>query len=64
MNSDDKKWMTLKECCVYLGLTCRALYCLVHRGAIPYYKQGRRLYFLKEELDQRILSNKQPSNPA
>ena len=49
-----KKWLTLRDCADYLGITNRAVYCLVHRGKLPAHRNGRRLYFLIDEIDQTI----------
>lgn len=50
----EKTWLTVKQCAAYLGLTERAIYCLVGRGLLPTHRLGRRLYFLKTEIDSRI----------
>lgn len=53
-----KKWLNVNECSMYLGLTQRAVYCLVHRGRLNPYRQGRRLYFLIHELDEMLFDGK------
>ncbi|MBE2216406.1 MAG: helix-turn-helix domain-containing protein [Opitutaceae bacterium] len=46
--------LTKKEAAVYLRITERHLENLVSRGRIPRAKLGRRVLFLREELDRRL----------
>ena len=52
--SMSKKWLTVKECAVYLGLTARAVYNHIHRGTLPYQKLGARVLFDPSEIDETI----------
>jgi excisionase family DNA binding protein len=45
-------WMTAAQAAVYLGLpSIRALYQAVRRGQVPARRLGRRLRFLRQDLD-------------
>lgn len=55
----NKKFLDLKEACCYLNISDSLLYKLVHRKEIRYQKPNRKLYFLREELDNWVLSNNQ-----
>lgn len=54
VNQIGKKWLTVNECAVYLGLTARAVYNHIHRGTLPYQKLGARVLFDPEEIDAAI----------
>lgn len=55
--------MTLKEACNYLGITTAAMYAYTHKRAFPYYRPtGRRVYFMRADLDNWIKSNRVASN--
>jgi excisionase family DNA binding protein len=50
--------MTLEEVCAYLKRKPAAVRSLVARGQLPYRKLGgRRIVFLRDELDRWILSS-------
>jgi len=49
--------MTLKECCQFLGLEKATIYSKCSRRELPFSKQGKRLYFSREELTKFIRSN-------
>lgn len=51
------KWMTVRQCAVYLGLTERAIYNHVHRGTLPFQKLGTRVFFDALEIDSTIRSS-------
>ena len=51
---DFKKYLTTDECADLLRRTPGAIRNLVLRRAIPYRKQGGRLYFLREEIEKWI----------
>jgi excisionase family DNA binding protein len=45
-------WMTAAQAALYLGLpSIRALYQAVRRGQVPARRLGRRLRFLRQDLD-------------
>lgn len=46
--------MTSAECCAYLGISKSHLFKLTHDRAIPHYKPGKLLYFMREEIDEWI----------
>ncbi len=48
-------WMTAAQATQYLGLpSIRALYQAVRRGQVPVRRLGRRLRFLRQELDATV----------
>jgi len=43
----------------YTGLSKSHIYKLTHQNAIPFYKpEGKRIYFLKSDLDNYLLRNR------
>lgn len=46
--------MGIKEAAKYLGLKPGSLYVLCHKRMVPHSKVGKRLYFLKSQLDAWI----------
>lgn len=55
-------WLTIDELCDYLpGKPAKAtIYAKVHRREIPHQKQGKRLSFLKNEIDTWLKSQSRP----
>lgn len=56
--SEETYWLTIEEAAEYLRRSVRAVYNLVHRGDITYYKHLGRLRFLKADLDASIRSSR------
>lgn len=56
--SSAKRVLTLDECAVFTGLSKSYLYTLTSTRKIPHYKQGRILYFEREEVERWMLSRK------
>jgi len=54
----EKKFMSVKECAEYLGMTVQSIHIMTSKFQIPFYKPRRKLYFLKEEIDQWIMAGK------
>jgi|ERR1043166_8584008 excisionase family DNA binding protein len=53
------KILTLSQAAKYLGITDSALYKLTHKSEIAFYKpHGKRIYFLKSELDKWIFAKR------
>jgi hypothetical protein len=48
------RWLDLNEYCNYNPAkpTKATVYSQVHDGIIPYHKKGKKLFFLKSEIDQ------------
>lgn len=44
------KPMTIDEASEFLGKSKSAIYTLIHREMIPFYKRDRTLYFFQQEL--------------
>ena len=51
----------IKMVAEYIHLSVPTIYGLVHKGEIPYYKKGMRLYFKKEDIDKWIGSGRRSS---
>ncbi len=50
-------WMTADQAAAHLGLPSRkALYQAVRRGQIPVHRFGKRLRFIRAELDSALLN--------
>jgi excisionase family DNA binding protein len=56
--TDDIQIMNISEVAAYIKLAKATVYSLTHRNTIPHYKNGKRLYFKKEEIDKWMFSNK------
>lgn len=53
-----QKPFTLKEASEYLNFSVSYLYKLTHKRVIPFYKpSGKKVFFLKEDLDKFLLRN-------
>ncbi|SHM22765.1 helix-turn-helix domain-containing protein [Flavobacterium xinjiangense] len=50
--------MDIKDLATYLKMSVSAIYKFTSTDTIPHYKNGKRLYFKKEEINQWIFSNK------
>ena len=48
----DKEVMSTSAAAMFLDCTTTALYKLVSRRAVPYRKKGKKLLFLRSELEQ------------
>lgn len=57
--SMQEDFITFETACEYLGVTSSQMYQFTHRKQIPYYRPtGRRLYFLKSDINAFISSNR------
>ena len=57
-----KKVFTFQEACMYIGVSESMLYKLTASKEIPHYKpRGKMIYFAKEELDEWLLQNCEPT---
>ena len=56
----DKRILTMDELATYLSTAKQTIYGWVHHKKIPYHKQptGRKTYFLKEEIDKWLTTNR------
>ncbi|GEM_PF-259973 len=55
--SIERRYVSLKEISVYLGLSPKTLYIWAEEGRIPGYKFGRVWRFDKEEIDNFVKSH-------
>lgn len=57
-----KKVFTFQKACMYIGISESMLYKLTSGKEIPHYKpRGKMIYFAKEELDDWLLRNCEPT---
>lgn len=58
-NEGSEKWYNLKELCDYLPdkPAQQTVYEWVNKRIIPYHKRGKKLFFLKSEIDKWMLSD-------
>jgi excisionase family DNA binding protein len=52
---DPKRPITVKEAAFFLNLSPSTIYKKISKAEIPSYRQGRQLYFLREELRSWLL---------
>jgi excisionase family DNA binding protein len=55
---DKVELLSIEEAAEYLNVTVAALYSMTSRRLVPFNKPGKRLYFLKNDLDQWVKSAK------
>ena len=58
MITTDEKPLTLREAASYVDLSPHYMYKLTSNRKIAHYKTGKRLYFLKADLDAYLLQNR------
>lgn len=51
--------LTVKEVAKFLSLTESTIYAKVREGNLPYMKEGKRLYFSRQELIEYLKENRQ-----
>ena len=54
---DPRRPIVMKEAVFFVSLSLSTIYKKVSKGEIPSYRQGRQLYFLREELRAWLLAN-------
>lgn len=68
ISGDTKTTLNIDEAAELIGKAKTTIYNLVHAGDIPAYKKGKKLYFIKEELQAWMhdtptsIANKQKSS--
>lgn len=55
---ESKTILNLQDVAEYTDLKPKTIYSLVHFRKIPFYKRGKRLYFLKDEITAWLLMDK------
>lgn len=61
--SIEKKFLTVEEAALYLGISTSAVYKLTYGKKLPFYKpNGKKLYFKKKELEDWIEQGKMYSH--
>lgn len=57
-SSTSPEHFTVKQAAAFLDLAEQTIYGLTSRNEIPHYKRGKKLYFLKAELEKWMLENR------
>ena len=62
-SAKEETWFTVAELCAYLPThpVEHTIYCWTNRREIPYHKRGKRIMFLKSEIDEWLKDNKNKS---
>ena len=62
-SNKENEWLTVTELCAYLPThpVEHTIYCWTSRREIPYHKRGKRIMFLKSEIDEWLKDNKNKS---
>lgn len=58
--SNNSEHFTVKQTAAFLDLAEQTIYGLTSRNEIPHYKRGKKLYFLKTELEKWVFENRRP----
>ena len=53
---DSNQIMNISEIAVYINVAKSTIYGMTHRNTIPHYKNGKKLYFKKSDIDEWIFS--------
>lgn len=53
--TSEKKYMSIKEVCEYLGLS-RSKFAREYKKYLPYVKMGGRVIFVRDDVDQYMMS--------
>jgi len=54
--------MTIQQVADYLKLTVNTLYGYTSKNKIPHIKKGKRIYFLKKDIDAWLLQSRRKTN--
>ena len=57
-SKDENEFLGMDEACQYLGKARQTVYQLSSKGLIKCIHQGRKLYFLRDDLKQYVLSGR------
>jgi excisionase family DNA binding protein len=57
-SNDTKTIFDFEKACEFIGCSASYLYKKTSCAEIPHYKNGRRVYFIKESLEEWLLKNK------
>jgi excisionase family DNA binding protein len=61
-NQPQKELFTVPQTATFLSLSVPTIYGLIHKGDLPYMKQGKRCYFLKADLMSYLMQGRRKSN--
>ena len=54
IQEDSERVLTIKEAADYLSLALPTMYTMTSKKTIPFLKRGKRLYFLKKDLNKYL----------
>ena len=64
MDTTERKWLNLADSCEYLGLSKSRIYELTSKRKIKFFQPGgKRMFFIKEDLDSWVLSGQKEIIP-
>jgi len=57
---EQPQWLNIKQLCVYLPdkPSIQTVYGWVNKRLIPFHKKGKKLYFLKNQIDEWLIDGK------
>ncbi len=58
-SSSNPKILWIDDAVEFLNLAKPTIYGLLSKGKLPHYKRGRKVYFLRSELEDYLMSGKQ-----
>jgi excisionase family DNA binding protein len=59
---DANQIMNIAEVATYIKVAKTTIYSMTHRNTIPHYKNGKKLYFKKSDIEEWIFSNRIKAN--
>ena len=59
---DSNQIMNIAEVAAYIKVAKATIYGMTHRNTIPHYKNGKKLFFKKSEIDEWIFSKRIKTN--
>ena len=60
--SEEEGFLTVDEAANYLHISVHTLYGMTSKNKIPYHKPGKKLYFLRSELEDWVASGRRSTN--
>lgn len=54
--------MNISEVAIHIKVATTTIYGMTHRNTIPHYKNGKKLYFKKSEIDEWVFSKRIKTN--
>ncbi|MDJ1481753.1 helix-turn-helix domain-containing protein [Cytophagaceae bacterium YF14B1] len=61
-NNESDQWLDVDQAAEYTRSAKQTIYQQVHKSEIPHHKKGKKLYFLKSELDIWLKEGRRKTN--